>query len=66
MGGGVQGHKINLIGCGASGAYVPGPEEGEEQSNNQRFQKDSIPWSQSVNRLRNLTYLKMTYCKEHS
>jgi len=29
-GGGVQGSTISLIGCGASGAYAPGPDEEEE------------------------------------
>jgi len=28
---GVQGCTINLIGCGASGAYAPGPDEEEEE-----------------------------------
>jgi hypothetical protein len=28
--GGGQGRTISLIGCGASGAYAPGPDEEEE------------------------------------
>jgi len=32
-GGGVQGRTISLMGCGASGAYAPGPDEKEELSN---------------------------------
>jgi len=29
-GGEVRGRTISLIGCGASGAYAPGPDEEEE------------------------------------
>jgi len=29
--GGVHGRTINLIGCGASGVYAPGPDEEEEK-----------------------------------
>jgi len=30
-GGVVQGRTISFIGCGASGAYAPGPDEEEEE-----------------------------------
>jgi hypothetical protein len=36
-GGGGQGRTISLIGCGATGAYAPGPDEEEEEGSYQSY-----------------------------
>ena len=34
--GGFQGRTISFIGCGASGAYAPGPDDEEEEEEEER------------------------------
>jgi hypothetical protein len=41
-GAGVQGRTISLIGCGASGAYAPGPVEEEEEEEHSKYTRSCI------------------------